>query len=137
MSKPVARTTGHAKYAADGDLHSKEMTAYLDELGRHHIAVDPTLVVLENTLVPDTGTIPPADAPYADTLPPQLVRGLLQSALAPEAALDARPAARVTPHPAWASGRVLGRSVELFVDNLRRFAVGEPLLNVVDPTAGY
>lgn len=43
----------------------------------------------------------------------------------------------VTPHTAWSSGRVLDRSVELFCDNLRRFANGEPLLNVVDPTAGY
>jgi phosphoglycerate dehydrogenase-like enzyme len=43
----------------------------------------------------------------------------------------------VTPHTAWSSGRVLDRSVELFCDNLRRYAAGEPLLNVVDPTAGY
>ena len=43
----------------------------------------------------------------------------------------------VTPHTAWSSGRVLDRSVELFCDNLRRFATGEPLLNVVDPNAGY
>ena len=43
----------------------------------------------------------------------------------------------VTPHTSWSSGRVLDRSVGLFCDNLRRFASGEPLLNVVDPTAGY
>jgi phosphoglycerate dehydrogenase-like enzyme len=43
----------------------------------------------------------------------------------------------VTPHTAWSSGRVLDRSVELFCDNLRRFASGEALLNVVDPDAGY
>ena len=43
----------------------------------------------------------------------------------------------VTPHTAWSSGRVLDRSVELFCDNLRRYAAGEPLLNVVDPSAGY
>jgi phosphoglycerate dehydrogenase-like enzyme len=43
----------------------------------------------------------------------------------------------VTPHTAWSSSRVLDRSVELFCDNLRRFASGEPLLNVVDPAAGY
>jgi phosphoglycerate dehydrogenase-like enzyme len=43
----------------------------------------------------------------------------------------------VTPHTAWSSGRVLDRSVELFCDNLRRFATAEPLLNVVDPAAGY
>jgi phosphoglycerate dehydrogenase-like enzyme len=43
----------------------------------------------------------------------------------------------VTPHTAWSSGRVLDRSVELFCDNLRRFASGEGLLNIVDPDAGY
>jgi phosphoglycerate dehydrogenase-like enzyme len=43
----------------------------------------------------------------------------------------------VTPHTSWSSARVLDRSVELFADNLRRFAVGEPLLNAVDPTQGY
>jgi phosphoglycerate dehydrogenase-like enzyme len=43
----------------------------------------------------------------------------------------------VTPHTSWSSGRVLDRSVGLFCDNLRRFAAGEPLLNVVDPAAGY
>ncbi len=43
----------------------------------------------------------------------------------------------VTPHTSWSSGRVLDRSVELFCDNLRRYAAGETLLNVVDPAAGY
>lgn len=43
----------------------------------------------------------------------------------------------VTPHTAWSSGRVLDRSVELFCANLRRFAAGESLVNVVDPDAGY
>ena len=43
----------------------------------------------------------------------------------------------VTPHTAWSSARVLDRSIELFCDNLRRFAAGKPLRNVVDPGAGY
>ena len=43
----------------------------------------------------------------------------------------------VTPHTAWSSGRVLDRSMELFCDNLRRYAAGQPLLNIVDPAAGY
>jgi phosphoglycerate dehydrogenase-like enzyme len=43
----------------------------------------------------------------------------------------------VTPHTAWSSARVLDRSVDLFCDNLRRFRTGEPLRNVVDPSAGY
>jgi phosphoglycerate dehydrogenase-like enzyme len=53
-------------------------------------------------------------------------------------------------HPAWSEPRLLltphvARSPEqppfrwepLFVENLRRFAAGEPLLNVVDVRAGY
>jgi phosphoglycerate dehydrogenase-like enzyme len=43
----------------------------------------------------------------------------------------------VTPHTSWSSGRVLDRSVELFCDNLRRFAAGSALVNVVDPAVGY
>jgi cytosine/adenosine deaminase-related metal-dependent hydrolase len=82
-SNTVARIMGTAKYAADVDLHLKAMTDYLDELARRHIVVDPTLVVLEASLVPDNGSYPPADAPYADTLPSQFSRGLLSSAMAP------------------------------------------------------
>lgn len=43
----------------------------------------------------------------------------------------------LTPHTSWSSGRVLDRSVDLFCENLRRFAAGEALVNVVDPDAGY
>jgi phosphoglycerate dehydrogenase-like enzyme len=57
--------------------------------------------------------------------------------LAPTSPFYDLPNVIVTPHTSWSSGRVLDRSVELFCDNLRRYAAGEPLLNVVDPTAGY
>jgi phosphoglycerate dehydrogenase-like enzyme len=57
--------------------------------------------------------------------------------LAPTSSFYDLPNVIVTPHTAWSSGRVLDRSVELFCDNLRRFARGEPLLNMVDPEAGY
>jgi phosphoglycerate dehydrogenase-like enzyme len=43
----------------------------------------------------------------------------------------------ITPHTSWSSARVLERSVDLFCDNLRRYAAGRPLVNVVDPDAGY
>jgi len=77
------RFIGIGKYAADVDLHSKAMTEYLDELARRHTAVDPTLVTFEDLYVPERGTFPAADAPYTDTLPPQLARGLLSVAMAP------------------------------------------------------
>ncbi|MFL5677001.1 MAG: NAD(P)-dependent oxidoreductase, partial [Chloroflexota bacterium] len=57
--------------------------------------------------------------------------------LAPSSPFYDRSNVIVTPHTAWSSTRVLDRSVDLFCDNLRRFATGEPLLNVVDPSAGY
>ncbi len=43
----------------------------------------------------------------------------------------------VTPHTSWSSGRVLDSSIELFAENLVRFAAGQPLHNVVDPAVGY
>ena len=70
------------------------MTAYLDELARRHIAVDPTLVTFEDLYVPDAGTYPPADAPYADTLPSQFARGFLSSAHGADAGSVARDDAR-------------------------------------------
>jgi cytosine/adenosine deaminase-related metal-dependent hydrolase len=86
-SNGMNRFVGTGRFAADVDLHSKAMTAYLDELARRHIAVDPTLVTFEDLYVPDRGTYPPADAPYADTLPPQVARGFLSSAMAEEPGL--------------------------------------------------
>jgi imidazolonepropionase-like amidohydrolase len=83
VSNGMARFTGTGKYAKDVDLRSPMMTAYLDELAARHIAVDPTLVTFEDLYVPDQGTYPAADAPYADTLPSQFARGFLSSAMAP------------------------------------------------------
>jgi phosphoglycerate dehydrogenase-like enzyme len=51
--------------------------------------------------------------------------------------LYATPNLIITPHTSWSSDRVVDRSIGLFTDNLRRFAEGEPLHNVVDLEAGY
>jgi cytosine/adenosine deaminase-related metal-dependent hydrolase len=87
-SNGMNRFVGTGKFAKDVDLHSPAMTAYLDELATRHIAVDPTLVTFEDLYVPDQGTYPAADAPYADTLPSQFARGFLSSAMAPQADLS-------------------------------------------------
>ena len=57
--------------------------------------------------------------------------------LPPTSPLYDLPNVILTPHTSWSSTRVLERSVELFCENLRRFAEGRPLVNVVDPDAGY
>lgn len=82
-SNTLARIMGTARYAADVDLHSKAMSDYLDELARRHIAVDPTLVTLEDTFVPDPGSYPPSVASYAATLPSQFSRAYLAGGMAP------------------------------------------------------
>ncbi len=57
--------------------------------------------------------------------------------LPPTSSLYDLPNLILTPHTSWSSTRVLDRSVDLFCENLRRFAAGRPLVNVVDPDAGY
>lgn len=57
--------------------------------------------------------------------------------LSPESPLYRTPNVLITPHTSWASDQVIERSVDLFVDNLRRLRAGDPLRNVVDLAAGY
>jgi phosphoglycerate dehydrogenase-like enzyme len=61
----------------------------------------------------------------------------LEEPLPPSSPLYDLPNVILTPHTSWSSTRVLDRSVGLFADNLRRYAAGKPLINVVDPAAGY
>lgn len=42
-----------------------------------------------------------------------------------------------TPLTSWSSTRVMDASIDLFCENLRRFAAGAPLVNVIDAGAGY
>ncbi len=51
--------------------------------------------------------------------------------------LWAMPNVIVTPHVAGARPRYLELAVELFIANLTRYVAGAPLLNRVDPIAGY
>ena len=43
----------------------------------------------------------------------------------------------ITPHISGSSARFNERSVEIFLENLRRYQCGQPLRNVVDPQTGY
>lgn len=51
--------------------------------------------------------------------------------------LRLHPNVRISPHVSWSAPGMLGRSVERFIDNLRRYLAGDPLLGIVDPVAGY
>jgi phosphoglycerate dehydrogenase-like enzyme len=48
-----------------------------------------------------------------------------------------RPDVLITPHVAGRAALSSGRWNAMYLENLRRFAAGEPLLNVVDKAAGY
>jgi phosphoglycerate dehydrogenase-like enzyme len=47
------------------------------------------------------------------------------------------PAVRLTPHISWASAANKDRLTAKILENIGRFARGEPLLDVVDPARGY
>ena len=60
-----------------------------------------------------------------------------QEPLPPESPLWTMPNVLISPHHSGSSPHSLGRMVDLFVANLRRFVEDEPLINVVDLEAGY
>jgi phosphoglycerate dehydrogenase-like enzyme len=61
----------------------------------------------------------------------------VQEPLPPTSPLWNLPNVVITPHTSNSSPRVAQRTLALFVENLRRFKAGEPLLNRVDLEAGY
>jgi phosphoglycerate dehydrogenase-like enzyme len=52
-------------------------------------------------------------------------------------ALYAHPKVRLSAHISWSSPHSMSRTLELFIENLRRFRNGEPLEGIVDLDAGY
>lgn len=84
-SNGLQRFYGPGRYGGDVDLHAPAMTAYLDELARRHIAVDPTISTFEPLYVPDPGEMPADYEPFVGTLPPQFERALRAGGLAPTA----------------------------------------------------
>jgi phosphoglycerate dehydrogenase-like enzyme len=51
--------------------------------------------------------------------------------------LYSHPKVRLSAHVSWASPAGMDRTLEIFLDNLRRYANGEPLMYLVDPEEGY
>ena len=51
--------------------------------------------------------------------------------------LYTHPKVRLSAHVSWASPAGMARTLEIFVDNLRRYAAGEPVMHVVDAEEGY
>jgi len=51
--------------------------------------------------------------------------------------LYSHPKVRLSAHVSWASPAGMARTLEIFVDNLSRYAAGEQVLHVVDSDEGY
>ena len=57
--------------------------------------------------------------------------------LPPSSPLWSLPQVVMTPHIAGTHPQYMGRSAEIFLNNLKRYLAGEPLINEVDKQAGY
>jgi phosphoglycerate dehydrogenase-like enzyme len=82
------------------------------------------------------------DEALLDALRQKRIGGAALDALAPEPLPADSPLwgfenVIVTPHSSNSSPNVRPRTIALIRENLRRYKVGEPLLNVVDIEAGY
>jgi imidazolonepropionase-like amidohydrolase len=82
VSNGMARFEGPGRYAKDVDLSAEPMKSLIATMAARHIAVDPTLVVVEALYVPENGDLSPSYAPFSGTLPPALERGFLQGGFA-------------------------------------------------------
>jgi imidazolonepropionase-like amidohydrolase len=84
------RFTAVAQHAADLDLESDSVVAFIQLLKDRNVVVDPTVAIFEGMFGGRPGTIQPNAAPIADRLPPVVRRGYLGGGLPVPEGMDAR-----------------------------------------------
>ena len=89
-TRTPARFSEPAKRAADLDLNSPEVQAFVKLLQDHHTTLDPTMSVFEETIVARPGEVSPGYKPVANRLPAQVRRGLLSGGITPPEGMEAR-----------------------------------------------
>lgn len=89
-TRTPARFTEPAKRAADLDLQSPEVRAFIAKLRDKKIVVDPTLTVFESMFTARAGTVSPDFATVFERFPPQVRRGLLAGGLPVPEGMDER-----------------------------------------------
>jgi imidazolonepropionase-like amidohydrolase len=87
-TRTPARFTEVGKRAADLDLQSSEVRAFVEKLRTRGTVVDPTLAVFEGMFTARAGTLSPGYAMIADRLPPQARRYLLTGGLPVPVGMD-------------------------------------------------
>ena len=89
-TRTPARFTAVAEHAAELDLRSARVQAFVRLLQEHHTVVDPTVTVFEDMFVARPGSIAPHMAEVADRLPAQIRRGMLTGGLPVPKGMDQR-----------------------------------------------
>jgi hypothetical protein len=89
-TRTPARFTEVGKRAADLDLQSSEVQAFITKLHDRGIVVDPTLSIFESLFTARAGAISPGYVAVADRLPPQVRRGFLTGGLPLPDGMDAQ-----------------------------------------------
>ena len=78
VANTAARFEGPAEFARTVDLDSPAIKAFVAELAKRRIWVDPTMVIFERSFTHDTPELGYSYAPYAGTLPAVFERGLAE-----------------------------------------------------------
>jgi imidazolonepropionase-like amidohydrolase len=89
-TRTPARFTEVGKRAADLDLKSPEVQAFIAKLRDKKIVADPTLTIFENMFTARNGVMSPSYAAIADRVPPQVRRYFLSGGLPVPEGMDAR-----------------------------------------------
>lgn len=105
----------------EAELRAMKPTAFLVVFSRGGIVDDPALLrALHDGWIAGAGI----DAHGTEPLPP-------------DSAFWTAPNTIITPHNGATTRGTRQRAIDIFVDNLKRYAAGQPLRNVVDKQAGY
>jgi hypothetical protein len=89
-TRTPARFTEVGKRAADLDLKSNDVQAFIAKLRERRIVVDPTLAVFESMFTARPRSLSPGFAAVGDRLPPQVRRGFLTGGLPVPDGMDAQ-----------------------------------------------
>ncbi|MGE5277078.1 MAG: amidohydrolase family protein [Acidobacteriota bacterium] len=89
-TRTPARFTAVAEHAAELDLDSERVRAFVRLLQAHHTVLDPTVSVFEDMFVARPGEIAPSMAAVANRLPPQVRRTFLSGGLPVPDGMDRR-----------------------------------------------
>jgi imidazolonepropionase-like amidohydrolase len=89
-TRTPARFTEVGKRAADLDLQSPEVRAFIAKLRDRKVVVDPTLSIFESMFTARAGVMSPDFAPVADRFPPQVRRNFMAGGLPVPEGMDAQ-----------------------------------------------